>query len=150
MAQNQTQKPNVHLQKAKRLNLAAHKSATEKRLSKYQQRLLNLELLNAARDGRTKDVKLLLDAGANIEARDETNWTPLMNAAREGHVETCKLLLERGADRKASDNIGWTPFKLARFNRHMGLGVFIISYPLMSIEESKTFLSEYNECAGDM
>ena len=42
-------------------------------------------------------VKLLLEAGANVNATAEDGWTALMLAARNGHVEIVNLLLEAGA-----------------------------------------------------
>lgn len=57
------------------------------------------ELLAEARFGDVKRVNALLDAGANIEARDETfGRTPLMEAALEGKTAVVKTLLSRGAE----------------------------------------------------
>lgn len=57
------------------------------------------ELLAEARFGDVERVKALLDAGANIEARDETfGRTPLMEAALEGKTAVVKTLLSRGAE----------------------------------------------------
>ena len=55
------------------------------------------------------NVRLLLDSGANIEARDEEGTTPLMAAASKGQTETFTLLLERGAKINARDKRGLTP-----------------------------------------
>ena len=52
--------------------------------------------------------KLLLDAGADVEARDESGNTPLMNAASYGAVMVLKVLLARGADINATDADGGT------------------------------------------
>jgi len=41
--------------------------------------------------------KLLLDSGADIDAKD-TYWTALHNASRGGHADFVALLLERGAN----------------------------------------------------
>jgi ankyrin repeat domain-containing protein 17 len=45
---------------------------------------------------------LLLDAGAQIEARDNLQYTPLIAAASDGDADMVRLLLERGADVRAS------------------------------------------------
>ena len=53
-------------------------------------------------------VKFLLDSGAEINARDTVNATPLLWAAGFGRPETVALLIERKADVKAIDDNGWT------------------------------------------
>lgn len=42
--------------------------------------------------------KLLLEAGAEIEARDEKQWTPLVYAVNAGDVERVRYLLSCGAN----------------------------------------------------
>jgi len=46
-------------------------------------------------------VKLLLEKGANIEAKDNDGDTALINAAIKGETEMVKLLLEKGANIEA-------------------------------------------------
>jgi len=53
-------------------------------------------------------VKLLLEKGANIEAKDNDGDTALINAAIKGETEMVKLLLEKGANIEAKDNKGET------------------------------------------
>ena len=43
-----------------------------------------------------KVVKLLLDAGANIDAQSINGGTPLMRAIETSQKEIVKLLIERG------------------------------------------------------
>ncbi|MFZ5867999.1 MAG: ankyrin repeat domain-containing protein [Thermodesulfobacteriota bacterium] len=58
----------------------------------------------------TPDVgKLLLDTGAEVDARNREGQTALMKAAWQGHSELVKLLLERRADVNAQDAHGVTP-----------------------------------------
>jgi uncharacterized protein len=59
---------------------------------------LDADLLQAARKGDTASVERLLKKGANIEAKDQGDWTALAVAANYGHADTVKLLLENGAD----------------------------------------------------
>ena len=55
-------------------------------------------------------MRCLLDHGADINARDSDNWTPLRWATTEwNNVQVLRLLLERGADANARDNRGKTP-----------------------------------------
>lgn len=55
-------------------------------------------LHTAASEGQLEIARLLLDAGAEIDALDRDASTPLHDAALRGHPEVVALLLERGAD----------------------------------------------------
>jgi len=55
--------------------------------------------LHAAAAGRSQTVaKLLLDAGADVNARQSGGWTPLHSVAQSGDVEFARVLAEAGAD----------------------------------------------------
>ncbi|KAA0150244.1 hypothetical protein FNF31_07052 [Cafeteria roenbergensis] len=62
----------------------------------------------AASAGHTHAAALLLDRGADLEAKDEDGWTALLAAAIQGHRDTVELLLDSGADLEAKDRDGWT------------------------------------------
>jgi ankyrin repeat protein len=62
----------------------------------------------AAASGDAKVVKLLLEAGANVNARNPTG-SALARAAQQGNAEIVRLLLQAGADVEAKDDSGWTP-----------------------------------------
>jgi len=53
-------------------------------------------------------VRLLFDAGANLESRGPCGPTPLHLAASRGHVEVARLLLDSGADVNACDHFDAT------------------------------------------
>jgi ankyrin repeat protein len=53
-------------------------------------------------------VKLLLDSGADIEARDEYRGPPLVDAAGYAQTDVVLLLLDRGANLHARDKYGHT------------------------------------------
>ena len=55
-------------------------------------------LMYAAREGCLDCVRLLLDAGADIDQGDAENVTPLLAAIINMHFDTAKLLVERGAN----------------------------------------------------
>ena len=61
-------------------------------------------------------VKELLGAGALLEARDRTGTTPLHEAAYRNHTEAVKALIDAGADVNARDNEGETPLHWAAAN----------------------------------
>ena len=67
----------------------------------------------AARNCRKAVVKLLLERGADVEARDKDSLTPLLlHAAWNGHKAIVRLLLEKGADIEVRDEDGRTPLLL--------------------------------------
>jgi ankyrin repeat protein len=53
-------------------------------------------------------VRVLLDSGADLEARDEDGETPLIRAASYGQTDIFRLLLQRGANLNARDKNGMT------------------------------------------
>ncbi|EAX96059.1 ankyrin repeat protein, putative [Trichomonas vaginalis G3] len=50
---------------------------------------------------------MLINRGADLEARDEIGRTPLHLAARENCVESVKILLAHGANIFSRDDDGW-------------------------------------------
>jgi uncharacterized protein len=55
--------------------------------------------LHAAAGGRTQDaVRVLLEHGAEVNARQEGGWTALHAASQNGDVEIVRLLIAGGAD----------------------------------------------------
>ena len=74
-------------------------------------------LMVAAREGAVDAVKMLLEAGAHLDARDSAGATPLHVAARPWWRENpsvVALLLAAGASRHARDAQGRTPRELAQ------------------------------------
>ncbi|HEX4998324.1 MAG TPA: ankyrin repeat domain-containing protein [Terriglobia bacterium] len=78
-------------------------------------------LFYAARDGRTEAAKILLDAGAELEATDPNGITPLLMAISNNHMETAKFLIDRGANLDATDWYGRTPIWSAVEVRNMDI-----------------------------
>ncbi|MDA2929700.1 ankyrin repeat domain-containing protein [Acidobacteria bacterium AH-259-O06] len=69
---------------------------------------VNTQLIKAAQDGQTEEVRSLLEAGVNVDAKDENGMTPLMWAAFGGSAKTVKVLLDAGADMSVKDKQGTT------------------------------------------
>jgi len=67
----------------------------------------------AANTGNADAVRLLLDAGAEVNARDAQGGTALHAAAKGGHTATVQLLLARGAEKQVRDTMGKTPLDVA-------------------------------------
>ena len=75
-------------------------------------------LIIAAFNGCTDIVRMLLDAGANIEHKNDQGENALISAVQEGHIDTVKLLLDAGADVNQSNTDGETALDLAIRLRH--------------------------------
>ena len=66
-------------------------------------------LRNAVKAGNIETVKQHLDAGADVNAKDDVvEWTPLLHAAEGGHKEIIELLIAKGADVNAKNLRGET------------------------------------------
>jgi ankyrin repeat protein len=63
-------------------------------------------------------VRMLLDAGADINATQHGGFTPLHSAAFNGSTDVVRLLLERGADRHLKTDDDQTAADLAREKGH--------------------------------
>lgn len=71
-------------------------------------------LFRAVREGNTDMVKSLVSVpGAEVNAKDERDNTPLLEAARFGHEDITRVLIAAGADVKAKDKDGKTALMLA-------------------------------------
>ena len=75
-------------------------------------------LPRAAANGNKAVVKLLLEKGAELEAKDGYSRTPLSCAVANGHEAVVKLLLEKGAELEAKDKDSQTPLSYAAENGH--------------------------------
>ncbi|CAH0045468.1 unnamed protein product [Clonostachys solani] len=63
-------------------------------------------------------VKLLLEKGADLEAKNPSKETALTLAARQGRTSIAKLLLEKGACFDVKDEKSKSPLLVAAMNRH--------------------------------
>ena len=76
-------------------------------------------------------VKLLVDAGVDINHRDEQGETALHVAARFGHVECARALLDATSGQKADIDIpentfAWTPLFIASVDGHLPIVELLI------------------------
>ena len=63
----------------------------------------------AALRGDTETISLLIEAGAEIDAKGDLSVTPLYQAVMEGHAQAAALLLAAGADPDAMNELDATP-----------------------------------------
>jgi len=73
----------------------------------------NKNLIDPVKEGRLEAVQEMLEAGADVDTRDEHGSTALMWAAVYGHLEIAEVLLDKGADVNSQDESGSTPLLLA-------------------------------------
>ncbi|KAK0648989.1 hypothetical protein B0T16DRAFT_409230 [Cercophora newfieldiana] len=72
----------------------------------------------AAINGAEAIARLLLDKGADVDAKIAGGWTPLLLAAYKGHHGIVKSLLDKGADTQARNDKGATALQCAYDQRH--------------------------------
>src|SRR5688572_13345627 len=72
------------------------------------------QLWAAVRNGDAKAVRAALDAGADVNAKNEIGVSALWIAASKGKLDVIELLLDRGADVNARDAIWYqTPLSMS-------------------------------------
>ncbi|MDR1740449.1 MAG: ankyrin repeat domain-containing protein [Synergistaceae bacterium] len=75
---------------------------------------LSEDFIALCQRGTPKEVRKAIDAGVDVNAKDEDGLTPLMYAVRDsGDPEVVSALLKAGADVNAKDNTGRTPLTYA-------------------------------------
>jgi ankyrin repeat protein len=75
---------------------------------------MKVQPLHAAAAGRSFDaVRMLVDAGAPVNGKQEKGWTPLHEAVRQGNAEMTRYLLAHGADPKLQNDEGASAIGLA-------------------------------------
>jgi ankyrin repeat protein len=75
-------------------------------------------LTAAATSQRTDLVKLLLENGADVNARDDEGYTALMEPAECGDQEVVEVLLAAGIDVNARNVEGFTALQYAKEQGH--------------------------------
>lgn len=86
--------------------------------------------MHASIDSPSSIVRLLLDSGADVVAKDLAGWTALHYAAQSQRPDVAEILLRSGAPIDAQDSHGNTPLWRATFTsrgRGETIGVLIKS-----------------------
>ena len=79
-------------------------------------------LVYAARSNDIETVKVLLEAGADVNQVTGYGWSPLLVATQNRYYKLAAYLLDRGADPNLPNKGGWTPLYLATDNRNIENG----------------------------
>ncbi|HJT57357.1 MAG TPA: sigma-70 family RNA polymerase sigma factor [Ktedonobacteraceae bacterium] len=83
-------------------------------------------LHEAAERGHVSIAELLIDYGANVNARTRSSLTPLYNAILGHHTDVVKLLLARGADVDGALANGLTPLHLAAMKGYSDIAAILL------------------------
>ena len=94
-------------------------------------------LHDAAIKGQFHVAKILLQNGADVNANDNYQWTPLHLAAYYGDSKIAKLLLENGALVNAKNIDGKTPIHLAANKGHSEVVEILLKYGARKDESAK-------------
>lgn len=100
------------------LGACNHKQAeSEKQLTESKTKISppRVDIHTATFMGDLNTIKQHIDAGSNLNAKDQDGSTPLTIAAIFGKTEVAKALIEAGADINAKSGDGSTPLYTASF-----------------------------------
>lgn len=86
---------------------------------------LHKSIHRAIKNEDMSELVRLLDAGVDIEDRDDVALTPLIEASRRGSIEMVEMLIERGADISAKCEESWTAVAYALMNGHFDLAIIL-------------------------
>jgi ankyrin repeat protein len=87
-------------------------------------------LILAARQGDLESVRILVEAGANVNQTSRYGWMPLLTATQNRHYRIGAYLLAHGANPNLPNNGGWTALYLATDNRNIESG----DYPVRAAD----------------
>ena len=83
-------------------------------------------MCSAAGEGNLQLLQEMVGNGADVNAADYDDRTPLHVAASEGHLEVCKLLVQSGSYVNIKDKHGHSPLFEAVNNGHIEVAEFLV------------------------
>lgn len=78
-------------------------------------------LFNAIKEKDIAKVDYIIKNGANVNSKNDEDWTVLMEASCINSIEIIKLLIKAGADVNAYDESGWTALMEATNNKNIDI-----------------------------
>ena len=91
-------------------------------------------LHRAASKGHTDVVRVLIDAGADIDTKNDDGHSPLHLASCSGALEVVKMLVEAGAGVCLTDDDGLTCLILAASNGHTETVRYLVGLPEVDVD----------------
>jgi ankyrin repeat protein len=80
----------------------------------------------AAYWGKVEIARMLIDAGADVDVKDNNDDTSLHVAIKYGRVEVVRILIDAGANLNVQNNQGETPVHYAAMNGNPGIARMLI------------------------
>lgn len=105
------------LKKRERIAKAA-KVVDSKNVSNRGIETSDSSFFDAAEKGHKEIIALLIEKGADVNAKDSNGSTALIMAAEKGHKEVIALLIEQGADVNVRGKYGWPALFVAARKDH--------------------------------
>ena len=99
----------------------------------------NYTALQCALENNKPDVvRVLIDAGADIDAKNNYGCSPVHSACVSGTLDIVKMLVRAGAGVRATDNDGWTCLISAAFFGHIDIVRYLVGLPEVELNHRDT------------
>ena len=85
-----------------------------------------MNVFDAARNGKLKHVKSLIEQGADKNNCDSHGYTPLYLASWYGHLDVVQYLVEQGASLDKASNHGTTPLIAVAIGGHLEVARYLL------------------------
>ncbi len=85
-------------------------------------------LFEAATQGTLEEATAALEAGADVNARDDNGVTPLMFALADNEPAMAELLIDQGADVEGRDEEGWSALMVAAAQHEPAVATTLIDH----------------------
>ena len=99
-------------------------------------------------NGHCHVVQVLIDAGADIEAKDEEGRSAVFRASISGKCAVVKMLVEAGADVRVTDNKGNTCLHFAARFGHTEIVRYLVDLPEVDVNHADDVTSTALHCAA--
>ena len=85
-------------------------------------------LMWAVGEGHTQVARVLVDYGADVQARSKAGFTAMLIAARVDDLGPAELLIDLGADVNGAATDGTTPLMVATIRGHAPVAIFLLEH----------------------